>query len=431
MNYLFENNLSFAKRKDQDYQANSSRGEFHFPVINGREVYYFCGNSLGLQPKKVKEYIAQDLKDWADWGVEGHFHAQTPWFSYHEFLRNPMARIVGAYPDEVVIMNTLTTNLHLLMVSFYRPDKKRNKIICEGGAFPSDQYALASQVRWHGFNPLDSIIELFPEPGETNLKTSQILEAIQENKDELALVMMGGVNYYTGQLFDMAVITAKAHEVGAMAGFDLAHAAGNVVLNLHEWNVDFAVWCSYKYLNAGPGGVAGAFVHRNHTSNQKLIRLAGWWGNDPELRFTMPKEFIPVKSADAWQLSNAPVLPMASLRASLDLFDTAGMEKLSEKSRWLTAYLQFIINEAATESKNNEMMTIITPKDEKQRGSQLSLQFKVKGKEVYDFLIANQVFGDWRSPDVIRFAPVPMYNSFEDIYHAGRILSEALQKVNK
>jgi len=428
---LSQSSLAFAKEKDSSDALSVFRNRFYIPEIKGKPVLYFCGNSLGLQPKKVKQYIEQELNDWAVWGVEGHFHARTPWFSYHEFLREPMAKIVGAFPDEVVVMNTLTTNLHLMMISFYRPEKKRYKIICEGGAFPSDQYALASQVTMHGFDPATSIVELFPLPGNTYVETSQVLDAINRHKDELALVMIGGVNYYSGQLFDLPAITSAAHQAGAMAGFDLAHAAGNVMLHLHDWEVDFAVWCSYKYLNGGPGGVAAAFVHRNHTGNPKLVRLAGWWGNDPASRFTMPKEFVPAPSADAWQLSNAPVLPMAALRASLDLFDEAGMEKLTEKSRELTAYMEYVIRQAVESSNCEKEISIITPRDENQRGCQLSVQFRSEGRKVYDLLTDRLVFGDWRSPDVIRFAPVPLYNSFDDVYQCGQILSEVLREVFK
>jgi len=425
------NTIESASAMDAADVLAGFRDEFYFPVINGRPVLYFCGNSLGLQPRNARKYVEKELDDWAKWGVEGHFNAATPWFSYHEFLREPMAKIAGAHPDEVVVMNSLTTNLHLMMISFYRPDKKRYRIICEGGAFPSDQYALASQVKLHGLDPKDAIIELFPEQGKTYIETTQVTDAIHKHRDELALVMIGGVNYYSGQLFDMKTITAATHEAGAMAGFDLAHAAGNVSLELHDWNVDFAVWCSYKYLNAGPGGVAAAFVHRRHTGNPELVRLAGWWGNDPEKRFSMPKEFVPANSADAWQLSNAPVLPMAVLRASLDLFSKAGMERLTNKSRTLTAYMESVILSAIRRNNCSGEVRIITPADEKQRGCQLSVQFNRHGKEVYDFLTESNVFGDWRSPDVIRFAPVPLYNSYTDVYRCGELLNEALAVFKK
>jgi len=428
MNSQFLNTPAFAKEMDAGDPLSRFRNQFHFPVIDGKEVLYFCGNSLGLQPKKVKEYVEQELKDWAQWGVEGHFYAKTPWFSYHEYLREPMAKIVGCHNDEVVLMNSLTTNLHLLMISFYTPDKKRNKIICEGGAFPSDQYALASQAKLHGLNPEEVIIELLPEPGKSHVETSHILDTIKKYKDELALIMIGGVNYYSGQLFDMKAITKAGHDAGARVGFDLAHAAGNVALHLHDWDVDFAVWCAYKYLNGGPGGVGGAFVHRKFAGDSTLPRLAGWWGNDPAKRFTMPKTFEPVGSADAWQLSNAPVLPMAALRASLALYDEAGMDRLTAKSRRLTAYMQYVIEEALLENGWKNEGVIITPSDEKQRGCQLSVQFRKNGRKVYDHLNSNRVIGDWRSPDVIRFAPVPLYNSFEDVYRCGRVLSEALKQ---
>ena len=429
MTNTLENNLSFAKTQDANDSLASFRNRFYMPLLNGKEVLYFCGNSLGLQPKGVKRYVDQDLKDWAEWGVEGHFNATTPWFSYHAFLREPMAKIVGANPDEVVVMNSLTTNLHLMMISFYQPDAARFKIICEGGAFPSDQYALTSQALLHGLDPHQAIVELFPEEGDTCLKTEQILQAIERHKNELALVMMGGVNYYTGQLYDIKSITEAAHRAGATAGFDLAHAAGNVALHLHDWQVDFAVWCSYKYLNGGPGGVAGAFVHRNHTGNLHLLRLAGWWGNDPEKRFTMPREFVPVASADAWQLSNAPVFPMAILRASLDLFEEAGMNRLTAKSRMLTAYMSLVIQDAVQKNACNDVVKILTPAEESWRGCQLSVRFTNHGREVHDYLTSQNVIGDWRSPDVIRFAPVPMYNSFEDVFRCGEKLNEALKHV--
>ncbi|MFM8916455.1 MAG: kynureninase, partial [Bacteroidota bacterium] len=321
----FENNQAFAAEMDAKDPLASLRNQFLFPSIGRDQSIYFCGNSLGLQPKSTAEFIQQELEDWSELGVEGHLHARKPWLPYHEFLRESTARLVGALPHEVVVMNSLTTNLHLLMVSFYRPDKKRFKIIFENGPFSSDRYVFESQARFHGFDPAEALVELKLREGEETHRNEDVIQAIRDCGDSLALVLIGGVNYYTGQLFDMANITREAHAVGAIAGYDLAHATGNVPLQLHDWNVDFAAWCSYKYLNAGPGAVGGVFVHDRHAENNNLPRFAGWWGNDPDTRFTMPTEFIPRKGADGWQLSNAPVFSMAALRASMELFDSAGM----------------------------------------------------------------------------------------------------------
>ncbi|MFI5218220.1 MAG: kynureninase [Bacteroidia bacterium] len=423
----YENSLAFAKKLDRDDPLRKFRSRFYFPKHKRKDVLYFCGNSLGLQPKTTHAAIEQELNDWKKFGVEGHFRAKNPWFPYHEFLRKPMAKIIGAKPNEVVVMNSLTVNLHLMMVSFYRPTQQRYKIICEWSPFPSDRYALASQAAFHAnipgrlsFNPADAIIELKPKNNSNYISSEQIINAIEESKNELALVMIGGVNYYSGQFFDMKKITEAAHNVGAIAGFDLAHAAGNVKLDLHKWNVDFAIWCSYKYLNAGPGSVGGTFIHEKHAANISLPRFAGWWGNDPKTRFTMPHEFVPVKSADAWQLSNAPVFSMAALKSSLDIFIEAGMENLVYKSKMLTGYLQFLISEI------NPKLKIITPSDE--RGCQLSLIIEKNGRKAYDYLVKNGVIADWREPDVIRVAPVPLYNSFEDVFRFSQILEQALKK---
>ena len=424
-----ENSLSFARYRDSEDSLKQFRNRFLFPQHNGKNVLYFCGNSLGLQPKTTRAAIDQELDDWAKFGVEGHFNAAHPWFPYHEFLREPMAKVVGAKPGETVVMNSLTVNLHLMMVSFYRPTKQRYKIICEQSPFPSDQYALATQVSFHGFDPKDAIIELTPLPGSNYISTEHIVQKIQQNKNELALVMIGGVNFYSGQLFDMKTITTAAHLCGAVAGYDLAHAAGNVNLQLHEWNVDFAVWCSYKYLNAGPGSVGGAFVHEKHTQDISIPRFAGWWGNDPGTRFTMPKEFVPVKTADAWQLSNAPVFSMAALKSSLKIFSEAGMENLVQKSKELTAYLEFIVHEINSKLQNpDSTLQIITPINPNERGCQLSLVIKEKGKKVYDYLVKNGAIADWREPDVIRVAPVPLYNSFEDVFLLGEMLDRAMNE---
>lgn len=428
----FENTSSFAYEADKDDALNKFRQFFLFPQHNGKDVLYFCGNSLGLQPKTVSENIKQELEDWAKFGVEGHFKARHPWYPYHEFVREPMARIVGALPEETVVMNSLTVNLHLLMVSFYRPDAKRYKIMCEAGAFPSDRYALKSQVEFHaskiGFDPKNAIIEIAPRKGEDNLRTEDIILKIFDHRDDLALAMFSGVNFYSGQYFEIKAITDAAHQAGAVAGFDLAHAAGNVPLHLHDWNVDFAVWCTYKYLNAGPGSVGASFVHSKHLKKKDLPRFAGWWGNDPATRFSLPELFVPVERADAWQLSNAPVFSMASLRASLELFDAAGIINLVDKSRKLTGYLEFIINGLIEKNNCRDEIELITPHDEKHRGCQLSLVFRENGKQVYDFLASEGVIVDWREPDVIRISPVPLYNSFEDVFRFGGIFEKAIQK---
>jgi kynureninase len=379
--------------------------------------------------------VNEELNDWARLGVEGHFKPGTGWFGYHELLKASTAKLVGALPEEVVVMNHLTVNLHLMLVSFYRPDKKRYKIICEGGAFPSDRYALQSQVNFHGFDPADALIELQPRSGNDIIDIDDILKAISECGDSLALVMIGGVHYFTGQVMEFEKITKAAHAVGAYAGFDLAHATGNIRLQLHDWNVDFAVWCSYKYLNGGPGTVGGAFVHQKHTRNTELPRFAGWWGNDPELRFKMPHQFVPVQSADSWQLSNAPVLEMAALRASMELFDEAGMERLTAKSKLLTSYLLFGLRDVLKNAGKENLIRIITPFETQQQGCQLSLSFREHGRGIFDKLTASGVIADWREPDqagrdsgVIRVAPVPLYNSFTDVFRFGEILASALEQ---
>jgi len=417
MSAPFEANLAYAQSLDQTDVLYSFRERFLFPQHEGRDVYYFCGNSLGLQPKSVKYLMDAELEDWAKHGVEGHFSARNPWFSYHKLFTERLAAIVGARQSEVVAMNTLTVNLHLLMISFYRPTNKRYKIIMEAGAFPSDQYAVETQVRMHGFDPEDAIIEIAPREGEYLIEEADVLKAIEDAGDSLALVMMGGVNYYSGQLFDMAKITQAAHRVGAYAGFDLAHAVGNVPLQLHDWNVDFACWCSYKYLNSGPGGVGGIYVHEHHASNPKTFRLAGWWGNDEKTRFRMEKGFVPTPTAESWQMSNAPVFNMVAHHASLDIFEKAGIAALREKSERLTAYLEYLLGQVT-----QLPFEIITPADPKRRGCQLSMLFKDRGREVFDALTAQGVIADWREPNVIRVAPVPLYNTFEDVYWLYEIM---------
>ena len=403
---------AFAQQLDNADALSKYRNQFHFPKDNtGNPLLYFCGNSLGLQPKTVRSYIEQELLDWENLGVEGHFHAKHPWMPYHEFLTEKMANIVGAKPIEVVVMNTLTVNLHLMMVSFYRPTKTKYKIVIEKNAFPSDQYAVQSQINFHGLDCKDALIELAPRENEDIIFTEDIEKVIAEQGDSIALIMLGGVNYYTGQAFDMKRITEVAHQKNIVVGFDLAHAAGNLLLQLHDWNVDFAVWCSYKYLNSGPGGIAGCFVHEKHATDKTLPRFAGWWSNNKQKRFLMQPEFNAIDGAEGWQLSNPSILAMASLRASLDIFDEVGMEKLAEKSKQLTAYLEFLINEL-----KNDAIEIITPKDTKQRGAQLSIRIKNSNKNFFHQLTATGVVCDWREPDVIRLAPVPLYNSFLDVY---------------
>lgn len=418
----FQNSLEYAQQRDAKDSLKSYRSRFLFPQHAGKDVVYFTGNSLGLQPTTTAAAIQQELDDWAKFGVEGHFLAKNPWLSYHELLTEKMARIVGALPEETIMMNQLTVNLHLLMVSFYRPDKNRFKILCEAKAFPSDQYALQSQLKFHGFDPAQALVEIAPREGEYAIREEDLLSAINEHKDTLALIMIGGVNYFTGQVFDLKKITEAGHAAGAIVGFDLAHGAGNIELRLHEWGVDFAAWCSYKYLNSGPGSVAGAFVHERHLKNTALPIFAGWWGHDKKTRFLMDSTFVPMQTAERWQLSNAPVFSMAACLASLTIFDEVGMPALIQKSKELVAYLEFIINDINA-SKNN-CLEIITPA--KNRGCQLSIVAHGHGKALYSKLIENGVIPDWREPNVIRCAAIPLYNSFEDMYRFGQILKAIL-----
>ncbi len=420
---IFENNLAFANQLDEQNSLNHFREQFYIPVINGNECIYFTGNSLGLQPKTTQDYVVNELEDWANFGVEGHFHATNPWFNYHEMFPQQVAKIVGALPEEVVVMNQLTVNLHLLMTTFYRPTKERFKIICEAKAFPSDQYAFESQVKLHGFNPDEAIIEVKPREGEYSIRTEDIIATIEKHSSSIALVLFSGVNYYTGQVFDMPSITKAAHNIGAYCGFDLAHAAGNIELHLHDWDVDFACWCSYKYLNSGPGGVAGAYIHQKHFTNKSLQRLAGWWGQNKTNRFKMEKGFDPIETAEGWQLSNAPILSMAAHKASLDIFEDAGIENLVAKGKQLSDYLFFIIEELNS-TLTKKAIEIITPKNEK--GCQVSMLMLQKGKEVFEALKQNGVLADWREPNVIRIAPVPLYNTFKEIYHFGEIVKRIL-----
>jgi kynureninase len=418
----FENNLAFAQALDEQNVLRDLRDEYLFPQQNGKPFIYLCGNSLGLQPKIASAALDKQLNNWANYAVEGWFEGEQPWMFYHKELKRLMAPIVGANEAEVCPMNTLTVNLHLLMVSFYQPTKQRFKIIMEAGAFPSDQYAIESQVRFHGFDPKDAIIEVAPRPGEYTLRTEDIVSAIDTNANEVALVLFGGVNYFTGQFFDMKAITNAGHKAGAKVGFDLAHAAGNVPLQLHDWDIDFACWCSYKYQNAGPGGISGIFVHQRHFADTTLHRFAGWWGYQENQRFLMEKGFLPEAGADGWQVSCTQVMPMALYHASLQLFEKVGfMAPLREKSKRLTAYLIYIIDQV-NNTLGFEQFKIITPANEEERGAQVSIIAKNNGRAIFDHLVKNNVLGDWREPNVIRLSPVPMYNNFEDIYKTGQLL---------
>lgn len=425
--HQFENNIDFARQLDEQDPLKNFRDKFYFSTFHEKTVRYFTGNSLGLQPKSVASYIQQELEDWQKFGVEGHFLAKRPWFAYHENLTEKVAKIVGAKPIEVVVTHSLTTNLHLLMVSFYRPQGKRTKILCEAKAFPSDQYALESQVKFHGLNLADHLVEVGPREGEQLIREEDILSKIEEVGEELALVMIGGVNYYTGQLFDMAAITKAGHSVGAIVGFDLAHAAGNINLQLHEWGLDFAAWCSYKYLNSSPGGVSGMFVHERHANKPELPRFAGWWGHDKSSRFMMEPGFKPMQGAEGWQLSNAPVLGMAAHLASVEIFEEAGMDRIGEKRDLITAFLEFVIDDISERNKDRVSFELITPRDKTKRGAQLSIMAKGQGKALFDALSAEGVVADWREPNVIRVAPAPLYNSFEDCYWFGQLLEKAIQ----
>ena len=425
----FENTLAHAQQLDAKDPLKSFRDKFHFPNFHENTIRYFTGNSLGLQPKSTREYIIEELDAWAKYGVEGHFLAKKPWFAYHENLTEKAAKVVGALPIEVVVTHSLTTNLHLLMVSFYRPsaDGKRTKILCEAKAFPSDQYALESQVKFHGLDVAEHLVEVAPREGEQLIREEDILAKIAELGDELALVMIGGVNYYTGQLFDMETITKAGHKVGAVVGFDLAHAAGNVNLKLHDWGVDFAAWCGYKYLNSSPGGVSGIFVHERHSYNPELPRFAGWWGYDKETRFLMQPGFNPMKGAEGWQLSNAPILGMAAHLASLDIFEEAGMDRIGAKRDLMTAFMEFVIDDISEKNKDRCTFELITPRDKTKRGAQLSIMAKGQGRALFDALSDLGVVADWREPNVIRIAPAPLYNSYEDCYWFGQLLEKAIQ----
>jgi kynureninase len=421
----FENSLAFAQKMDENDPLKDFRNQFHFPTFHEKPVRYFTGNSLGLHPKKAAQYIHEELEAWATYGVEGHFLAKRPWYAYHENLTEYTAEIVGAKPIEVVVTHSLTTNLHLLMVSFFRPTGKRTKILCEAKAFPSDQYALESQIKFHGLS-MDHLVEVAPREGEHLIREEDIIAKIKELGDELALVMIGGVNYYTGQLFNMKKITEVGHSVGTIVGFDLAHAAGNINLHLHDWGVDFAAWCGYKYLNSSPGGVSGMFVHQRHANKPDLPRFAGWWGYNKESRFKMEPGFVPMPGAEGWQLSNAPILGMATHLASLEIFHEAGMDRIGGKRDMLTAFLEFIIQDVSERNKEHCTFEIITPSDKTKRGAQLSILVHGQGKSLFDKLSDEGIIADWREPNVIRVAPAPLYNSFEDCYWFGKLLESSI-----
>ena len=407
----FHPDENFAIAMDERDPLKGYRERFLFPVTASGDCVYLCGHSLGLQPKTAATYIQQELEDWAHLGVEGHFRAKNPWMPYHRLLTEQTAKLVGAKPLEVVVMNSLTVNLHLMMVSFYRPTKERHKVVVERGAFPSDQYAVQSQIRFHGFDPTISLIELTPRAGESCLRDDDIDSLIEQEGDYIALIMLGGVNYATGQAFDMARITRSGHARGCVVGFDLAHAAGNLRLKLHEWGPDFAVWCSYKYLNGGPGCAAGCFVHERHAREWNLPRFAGWWGHDEQSRFEMGPNFQPMPGADGWQLSNPSIVSLAVLRASMDIFHEAGMERLRAKSVSLTGYLEFLLSQNASAN-----FSIITPQEKERRGAQISIRVRQNGRVLCERLAHEGIVGDWREPDTFRVAPVPLYNSYRDVF---------------
>lgn len=421
---IYKTGINFALEQDKTDALASYRTKFHIPKhTDGSDILYFCGNSLGLQPKSTKEYLYQELKDWAELGVEGHVHGKNPWLSYHELLTENMANIVGAKPIEVVMMNTLTTNLHLMMVSFYKPSKSRYKILIEGDAFPSDKYAVESQLRHHGFDDKDGLILWNSRPNEELARYEDLEAILKTHGDEIALIMIGGVNYYTGQFFDLQRITNLGHKYGCIVGFDCAHGAGNVKLDLHNSGADFAIWCSYKYLNSGPGSLSGVFVHERHAYRKDLNRFTGWWSHNKDTRFKMRDDFDMLPGAEGWQLSNPPILSMAAIKASLDLFAEAGMDNLIDKSKKLTGYFEFLINQL-----QNDSIKIITPKNPNERGCQLSIQVKNADKSLHQKLTDAGIITDWREPDVIRCAPVPLYNSFKDVFTMVQRLKSILNE---
>jgi kynureninase len=419
----FQAGEDFAVAMDARDPLAHFRERFYLPKTKtGDDCIYLCGHSLGLQSKTARAYLDQELRDWAQLGVEGHFHAKNPWMPYHRLLTRQTAELVGAEPAEVVVMNSLTVNLHLMMASFYRPTRDRHKIVVECGAFPSDQYAVSSQIRFHHFAPALSLLELRPREGESCLRDDDIESLIEREGDSIALILLGGVNYATGQAFDMEGITKAGQRKGCVVGFDLAHAVGNVKLRLHDWGPDFAVWCSYKYLNGGPGCVAGCFVHERHARAWELPRFAGWWGHNEESRFEMGPDFHPMMGAEGWQLSNPPILALAPLRASMEIFSEAGMERLRTKSMSLTGYMEFLLGQHASSK-----FSVVTPREQDRRGAQLSIRLTSAGRELCDRLAALGVIGDWREPDTFRVAAVPLYNSYQDVYRFVQHFCAALQ----
>ncbi|OMP78319.1 kynureninase [[Flexibacter] sp. ATCC 35208] len=415
---MFDLSWAFAEEQDRKDTLKNYRNQFYFPQRNGKDAIYFCGNSLGLQPKNVQPAVMQELEDWQQCAVEGYWGARNPWLYYQQYCSRPMVEIVGASQEELTVMNTLTVNLHLMMMTFYKPTKEKFKILMEAGAFPSDQYAVETQVKLHGLDPATAIIEVAPREGEFLISEEDIFQIIDQESSSLALILLGGINYYTGQLFNMQSITKAAHKVGAVVGFDLAHVVGNVPVKLHDWEVDFAVWCSYKYLNGGPGAVGGAFIHERHARDRNQPRLGGWWGNEETIRFKMEKGFEPKNRAEGWQISTGQVFNMVALKASLELFESAGMAALRDKSIQLTNYLEFLLKHI-----ENIKFEIITPKNCNERGAQLSLLFHDRGKEIQQKMTEAGIIVDWREPGVIRISPAPLYNSYGDVFHFYEIIA--------
>jgi kynureninase len=422
----FSNTLEFAQRADAEDKLKEFRNEFIIPVVDGKEHIYFLGNSLGLQPRTTEAALKKVLQQWATHGVESFFVGDEPWLQFHDTLTGPLANIVGAKAEEIVVMNQLTVNLHLMMVSFYRPAGKRNRILCEAKAFPSDQYMFETHIKHLGLDPAEVLIELAPRSGEHTIRTEDIIATIEANRDELALVLWGGLNYYSGQVFDMKAIAAAAKRAGVKIGFDLAHAVGNVPLQLHDWDVDFACWCSYKYLNSGPGAIGGAYVHERYHNDPSIHRFAGWWGYEKNTRFKMEKGFVPIATAEGWQLSTPSILLYAAHKASLDIFERAGMERLHKKRSIFNGYLWFVLDEINA-SQSRKLIEFITPRGENERGCQVSMLMLERGREIYKGLMEEGIITDWREPNVIRLAPVPLYNTFEEVWKFGDALRRQLE----
>lgn len=421
----FQNSISFAQQLDANDPLKNFREQFIIPTAKGKEKIYFLGNSLGLQPKLAKEFVQTIMNDWAMHGVEAFFHATEPWMDYHDKLTQILSTVAGCLPHELSVMNNLSVNLHLMLVSFYRPAGKRTKILCEAKAFPSDQYMMETHVIHHGFDPATNIIEIKPRAGEHTIRNEDVLQMIVQHKDELALVLLGGINYYSGQVFDMQTITQLAQQAGAKVGFDLAHAAGNIELNLHEWHVDFACWCSYKYLNSGPGAVGAVYIHEKYHKDETMIRFAGWWGYDKATRFKMDKGFKPMQSAEGWQLGTPAMFMYASHSAALEIINEAGWQNINQKRKLLTAYLWFVLDEVNAAQKN-PVIEFITPRNENEHGCQISMNMLQRGKEIYNELMAQDFYVDWREPAVIRLAPVPLYNTFEEVWKFGEAVKHLL-----